>query len=299
MLKDFENGGFNLPEVNNSEVRKDEGPDEKGKEIRYEQDKAKIRELYEKRNGEMFETLHDVEKEIEESEKGVKEVSKGLDGVVDISYRDKQDLMRGQVAAKAEIAKVEEEINRSEYDALQIPEDFEGQVADVYEFKKEIGDKVKQVKKEAEGSIEDLRKKREEFVKDFIEKSVKGIKEKLEDVFGGTINKKNAKEIISYKIEKEVELAAKRFIETGDEADFGFEASVEVSTYETEERGQTVIKKYVTGYTMVIDGQEKKIRSYDKPLAVSLVEESGRRDMQKKIRYGEKKSIKQRKAKIA
>ncbi|MDP3057606.1 MAG: hypothetical protein Q8N37_03770 [bacterium] len=229
-------------------------------EARPEEDMLSLEDLYEQRNKEAGKIFDKAKVEIEESEKGVKIASKGLSGIAKISYEDRRGLVLGQ-------QEIEDKINKLEYDALEIPENKEGKAPSVVEFRKEIPESIRKLKGETKKIIDELRSKREDFVKKFIEESTDDIKDHFKDSFRETVNGKNAEKIIVYKTKKEIEQAAKRFIETGDEADFGFKAALEVSSYKIDE----VDKKFVTGYTIDIGGYEKKIRKNDNPSGARLV----------------------------
>lgn len=236
-------------------------------EARSEEDMLGLEGLYEQRNKEAGKIFDKAKDEIEESEKGVKIASKGLSGVAKISYEDRRGLVLGQ-------QEIEDKINKLEYDALEIPENKEGETPSVIEFRKEIPERIRELKAETKKMTEEFRSEREDFVEEFIKDSANDIKKHFGPAFRETINRENAEKIIVYKTEKEIRLAAKRFIKTGDEADFGFKATLEVSAYEIEERGAVANKKFVTGYTIDIGGYKKKIRKYDKPLGSKLVPES-------------------------
>lgn len=259
----------------------------KENEMRPEEDIFGLEDLYEQRNKEAGKIFDKAKDEAEESKKGVKIASKGLSGIAKISYEDR----RGLVLRQQEI---EDKINKLEYDALEIPENKEGEAPDIVEFRKEIPESVRKLRGEAKKIINELRSEREDFVKKFIEESADDIKNYFKESFRETMNGKNAEKIIVYKTEKEIELAAKRFIETGDEADFGFKAALEISSYKTEERGAVANKKFVTGYTIDIGGYEKRIRKYDKPLGSKLVPESKIEEMGDITRY-DKKGVKKEK----
>lgn len=271
----FEKDGEKMPENEVIEVSEEE------KEAQQKENMAMLKNLYEQRNSKMSEIFNEAEKDIKISEKGVKAVSKGLDGIARASYKDRRVLSLEQ-------KDIEDEINKLEYSALEIPENIEGEAPDIRELKKELTEYARDLKGETEELIDKLKSEREAFAERFIKDSIDGIKEHFEKTFQETINGKNAKNIIAYKTEKEIELAAKRFIETGDKADFGFEAILEVSSYKIEEKGMRVNKKFVTGYAINIGGYEKKIRKSDSPLGSSLVSASKRKEMGDITRYDRK-----------
>lgn len=279
MINGFNSGKFDILKENNGETSENEA--------RYEENMSDLRDLYEQRNKETSKIFDKAKDEIGDSEKGTKIASKGLRGIAKISYKDRRDLMLGQ-------KDIEDKINKLEYDALEIPENKEDEAPDIVEFRKEIPERIRELKAETKKMTEELRSEREDFVEEFIKDSADDIKKHFGSAFRETINGENAEDIIIYKTEKEIRFAAKRFIETGDEADFGFKAVLEVSSYEIDERGVMVNKKFITGYTIDIGGYEKKIRKYDKPLGSRLVTGSKIKEMGDITRY-DKKGVKKEK----
>lgn len=273
------------------------GVDEDAIESLREQNQARIMEIYEEREKEMSKLVKEAKEEIKKSGKGIKEAIKGPDGIVGLSYDVRRGLERTQEQTVDKISDIEAELGNLEYGALKVSEKMEEGKLEVVEFKKEITDDVNELKSEAVESIDELKDKREAFVEKFIKESIDGIEEKFEKTFRGVNNKENAENIIAYKTEKEIRLAAKRFIEIGDEAEFGFEANMEISSYETEERGKIVGKKFITGYTIKIGNREMKIRAYDKPLGASLVGTGERKKIRDRVRSGGE--VKEKKKKIA
>lgn len=292
--------GNGKKDISRDEITENESEsDGKANEAKLERNRAKIMEIYRERERQMEKVVKETKKEIKESGKGIKEAAKGPDGVVDLAYDIRSGLARMQEKSEDKVSDAEVELGKLEYDALEIPENITDEAPDIVEFKKEITRDADELKSETAETIDALKEQREAFVEKFIKESIDGIKENFAKTFRTAQNGKNAEDIIVYKTKKEIELAAKRFIEIGDEAEFGFEASMEVSSYDAEVRGVAVHKNIITGYTIKVGDHEVMIRDYDKPLGASLVGLNERERIKNKIRRGERRDIEKRDIPIA
>jgi len=239
--------------VNESEIG------EEGKEAILKENMADLEKLYDDRSVKMREIFTEAEKDINIGGLGIGRIEKsGVSikggGVVKADSGLRRDL-------SGDLRHIRGEMDSLEKKALDIPENLEGETEKIPEFKKEIPKAVRDYQNKTEKLLEKLEREREKFVKEFIEESIKDVLNHFEADINGTKNKINAKEIISLKIRKEIGFAAERFIKTGDKADFGFTATLKVSSYKQAKEE----KKFVTGFIIKIGGYEKKIRENDSP----------------------------------
>ncbi|MFH1048770.1 MAG: hypothetical protein V1732_03855 [Patescibacteria group bacterium] len=258
---DFNNGEFDMPEKNDSEIQNNElEASEEEKKARHEKNIAILEELYEKRNKEAGKIFDKAKDKVGESNEGIRSIRQMRGGdYAKISFGLRQELSREQ-------ANIETEISDLEYSALEVPKDLEGETASPDKFKIEIPEDIRNLERKTNELADDSMSAREALVEKFIKVSIfsiYGIKTHFADSFHEAINGKNAEDIIAYKTEKEIRHAASGFIEKGDRADFGFRAQLEVSSYKRKVRGAEVEKKFITGYTINIGGYEKKIRKND------------------------------------
>lgn len=241
---------------NNPDLNRDKVIDFNNGEFEIIKENEDLRKLYDLRNREMERVITAAEKEIADSKGGIGDITKGLEGIKKVSYKDRRAVTQEQM-------RIENQINDLEYEALKIPDDLEDGMSNIVKFKTEIPESVRELKNETKELVDELKFEREAFVKKFIVDSSNEIRKHFGSAFRKTINGENAKDAIIYKTKKEIESAAKSFIETGDEADFGFEAVLEITSYDKTERGIKVNKKFITEYAIIIGGYERKIRRND------------------------------------
>lgn len=198
------------------------------------------------------------EKEIEESGEVVKKIrnERGVlvkgGGIVEANAGDMRELSRRQRA-------IESEIDRLERRALDLP-DKEPKEANIDKFEPNL--------KKIEAELENAK---ERFAEKFIERSVEAVIEHFDEQFEKSENGDNARDLVELKTEKDIERAAKDFIEGG-KPDFGFQAMLEISWFE--EDGERV--RYITGYTVEVQGTKDKSTEKSTAGGQPLVSSKGR-----------------------
>lgn len=256
---------------------------EEEKEAQREENMALLKKLYEKRDKEAGKIFGKVEDEISESKNGIRGLVKMRGGdYANVSSRLRQELTKEQ-------AEIESEIIDLECRALEIPGDLEGETSSPDEFKMEIPEEIRKLERKTEELASEAIDAREVLVEKFIKDSIfsrDGINEYFANSFDKAINGKNAKDIIDYKTEKEIRFAAKRFIETGDKADFGFRAKLEITAYKTKQRNKEVEKNFITGFTIYIGGYQMRSGESCSPEGKRLLPMSAAINRDDERRYG-------------
>lgn len=275
MEGDFTETQNNLPERSNIEAEAEQpAADDIESELPREKIMAELEDLYDEREAEMNKIFDKAKDDIDASGAAVNKIKGGVrvkgGGINKTDFGLRKELLKSQQT-------IESRIEQLEKNALEIPKNMEGQPEDVPEFKKETPEYVRDYKKETGILAEELRLEREEFVRKFIEDSLNSVLDNFKGYLDEAENGKNAKEIIALKTEKEIELAARRFIKEGGAPDFGFAATLEISSFEDKKQGKL---KYITGYAINAGGYKKKVREADTVLS------SGREKLRHNRRRG-------------
>jgi len=235
----------------------EEMPAEVQEESKEEEAKEKLGILYEERD-KIRKLLYGAEGEIRNNKEAVRDISDKTGITVKGGKMIKiSESARGEFARQERLA--ESEIADLEKDALGAPSGIE-------EEKKPK--KFNDYKAEVEEVEIELKKDRGDFVKKFIEESVGGALDHFEPDFKQAENNELAEDFVGFKIKKEIELAARRFVEEGGRPDFGFLATLEISSFEDEKENEV---KYITGFSVKILGSESKVRDVDVHGGASLV----------------------------
>jgi hypothetical protein len=237
---------------------------------------------YAKRESEIEKALEGSKESLEESKKGSRDLMKGFGGIVEASFGERSKITAAQAEAEKEILKIEDA-------ALGVPENREGEVLSKFEFEMDIAEIIKNLDNKTKELLRDFKEEREKFVEKQVQESIDKVGNRFNDVFKVAKNMRNAKEIILYKTEKLIREAAKEFIETGDEANFGIlRAGVRVSTLKTGEEENETETNYITGYIINVGGHQMKIGEKYSPEGYPLMLNSDLDKIKKEKSYNRK-----------
>lgn len=235
----------------------EEMPTEVQEESKEEEAKEKLGILYEERD-KIKKLLYGAEGEIRNNKEAVRDISDKTGITVKGGKMIKiSESVRGEFARQERLA--ESEIADLEKEAMGVPADME---------EKKPQKEYEEYRADVKKMESDVKEAREKFVEKFIEESAEKTLLNFEIYFSEAKNGVFAQSFVEFKIGKEIELTAKRFIEEGGRPDFGFLATLEISSFKDEKENEV---KYITGFSVKILGSESKVRDVDVHGGASLV----------------------------